>query len=247
MNVGVLSRDRVTTHPRLRERREAVERDQSRKRRRRFVAAALVTAVGISAVAITRSPLFDVDHIIVVGAVRTGPEVVRTAAGIEAGEPMTSVDPAAVTRAVGELPWVDDVDVSRDWPGTVRIQVTERTAVAQADEMLVDGDGRVLGPVEGGDLMPEVRTGDHDAMATMDAMPDALRSEVRTASSDPDGEVTLELRDGITVLLGGQDGLRAKFAAIDGLLSQADRSTIATIDVTVPTAATLTRRGGGGS
>lgn len=241
MNVGLLTRSEVRPHPRLAARRDAVEHDRGRRRRRWAIAVLAVISLVVAALAIVRSPLFDVDRVIVVGAARTGPDVVRDAADIRLGATMISVDADAVTADVEALPWVAEASVSRDWPGTVRIEVAERGAVARAEDMLVDGEGRVLGPVEAGDNLPLVHTGDRDAVAVLEAMPESLRSQVARSTGHAADGVDLALHDEITVHLGGPVDLRLKFEAVAALLAQADRSTIASIDVTVPTAATLTR------
>lgn len=241
MNAGLLSRTEVRPHPRLAARRDAVEHDRGRRRRRWAIGALAVVSLVVAALAIVRSPLFDVDRVIVVGAYRTGPDAVRNATDIDLGAPMISVDADAVTRAVEGLPWVAEAAVTRDWPGTVRVEVTERNAVARADDMLVDGEGRVLGPAEAGDDLPLVRTGDHDSVAVLETMPDSLRSQVARSTGDADHDVDLILHDGVTVHLGAQTNLRLKFEAVEALLAQADRGTMAIIDVTVPSAATLTR------
>lgn len=241
MNVGLLTRSEVRPHPRLAARRYAVEHERERRRRRWAIAVLAVVSLLVATLAVARSPLFDVDRVIVVGATRTGPDVVRDAAGIRVGATMLSVDAEAVARDVERLSWVAGASVSRDWPGTVRIEVTERVAVARVDDRLVDAEGLMLGPVEAGDDLPFVRTGDLSALAVLEAMPDSLRNQVARSTGAAENDVDLTLHDGMTVHLGDQTNLRLKFSAVEALLAQADRSTIANIDATVPTAATLTR------
>ncbi|QXC62268.1 FtsQ-type POTRA domain-containing protein [Aquihabitans sp. G128] len=246
--------------PRLAARRAEVARDRGRRRLRRLLALAVVTVLVLAAVGLTRSTALDVDHVRVAGATHSGADTVRTRAGIPTGRAMTSVDLGAATRRIEELPWVADATVVRHWPGTVAIDVTERVAVAVAGDgpgaVLVDRDGRILGsatggslglptagpdPIEGpGSFLPAAR---RPLVALLADLPVPLRSQVDRGLL-VEGGYGLLLDDGIRVDLGGATRLRAKSEAVLGLLQQADRRTLATIDVTVPGAAALTRKKG---
>lgn len=103
--------------------------------------ALLVVAVAVGVWGLASSPLFDVDRIEVVGAVRTGDEVVRSASGIERGDVLATVDLGRAGDRVAELPWVAEVSARREWPGTVHIEVEEREAVAAARLPPTDADG----------------------------------------------------------------------------------------------------------
>ena len=107
MNVGILTRSEVRPHPRLAARRDAVEHDRGRRRRRWAIAVLAVVSLLVMALAVAQSPLFDVDRVIVVGAGRTGSDAVRDAADIEIGATMLSVDADSVTREIEQLPWVE--------------------------------------------------------------------------------------------------------------------------------------------
>ena len=58
------------------------------------------------------------------------PRAVRRAAAVPTGSPLATVDLDAITRRVKGLAAVRSVDVSRSWPSSIRIDVTEREAVA---------------------------------------------------------------------------------------------------------------------
>lgn len=261
MSTGVLSRNRPAPElevmdPRLRARRIEVERDRGRRRLRRLVALAVVTAVVVLGIAVARSPLLDVDTVVVDDARATGDDVVRRAAGIERGRAMTSVDLGAAEARVEDLPWIAAATVTREWPGTVRVQVTERTAVAVAGRgsaaVLVDRDARILGPAGDVDDLPvasravpgepgeRLAADDRPVVALLARLPDDLLAQVDRGRVDGEG-LGLVLRDGIEVHLGDGTRVRAKSAAVLVLLEQADRPTIATIDVSVPGPAALTR------
>ena len=214
----------------------------------------MVVAVVVGAFALTQSPVLDVGSIEVRGASRTEQAEARTASGIALGSPMVSLDAPAVERRLEALPWVEQASVSRSWPGTVRIALVERTPVAVVGEgsaaVEVDEAGRVLG-LATGDALPVV-AGDPAAVgedlsatqrwvvATVADLPDELRAEVASASATPAG-IRLTLTDEIEVRWGDSSQATAKADAVEVLLEQADRTTIETIDVSVPRAATVTR------
>lgn len=242
--------------PRLRARRISVARTRGRRRLRRVVALVATTALVAATIALSRSSLLDVDAITVTGASRTGRDRALATAGIERGRAMTSVDSGAAEARLEALPWVADATVDRRWPGAVRIRVRERVAVAiagaGAGAVLVDRAGRILGsavatdhlplagpnPVEGpGGRLPEVRL----AVVRMLAdLPAVLRSDVARGTVGPRG-LGLVLKDGIVIHLGDRTRLQAKADAIIVLLAEADRPTLATIDVAVANAAAVTR------
>jgi cell division protein FtsQ len=240
--------------PRLQARRVEVARGQGRRRLRWILLGVVVVALVVGAFALTRSPALDVDQVEVRGASRTERAEAREASGIALGSPMVSLDASAAERRLEAIPWVERATVSRAWPGTVRIRLVERTPIAivgaGADAVQVDRAGRALAPASGADL--PVVAGDPVApgerttptqrwiLATVAGLPTDLRDEVASASATPSG-IRLTLTDEIEVRWGDSSQPTAKADAVQVLLQQADRSTIATIDVTVPRAATVTR------
>jgi len=260
---GLLSRRPELDHepeamdPRLQARRVEVARDQSRRRRHVIVALAMATALVLIGLVVARSRLLDVDTVRVTGAVRSGPDVVRAVAAVAPGRPMTSVDLDAVEARVEALPWVAQATVTRRWPGTIDVRVGERTPVAVvgrgSDVVVVDRDGAVLGPALGTDRLPLVGpdpvldpgerlpAGQRRIVAMLAELPADLRDDVARGTVSGDG-LGLVLRDGIEVDLGDPTRIGAKADAVTVLLAKADRTTIATLDVTVAGAPAVTRR-----
>lgn len=240
--------------PRLQARRVEVARGQGRRRLRWVVAAVVVVVVVVGAFAVTQSPALDVDQITLSGASRTEEAAARAASGIEVGSPMVALDAPAAERRIEALPWVERATVSRSWPGTVQIAVVQRTPVAVVGSgtaaVTVDRDGQALGPASDADLPvvsgdpvaagEELAAAQRWVVATLADLPSELRSEVAAASATPTG-IRLTLTDDIEVRWGDSSQPTAKADAVQVLLEQADRATIATIDVTVPRAATVTR------
>ena len=245
--------------PRLRARRIAVRRDEGRKRLRRLSGLGVVAAVALLTFAVTRSPVLDVDRVRVQGAQHTPTDAVQRASGIRRHAPMTDVDLDRARRGVLALPWVRTVSVTRSWPATVKIVVTERVAVAaiaagNAGFSLVDGDGRVL---ETSATLPpgyvllvniptpgppgtNVDPAASDALGVARGMPESLRAKVSTIVPEGDG-VSLRLGAGGVVRLGDGNDLGAKLRAADTVLREADLTDVCTIDVRVASAPSLTR------
>jgi POTRA domain, FtsQ-type len=85
------------------------------------------------------SSLLATRNVEVVGTSRLSTAEVMAAANVPLGQPLARLDTAEVRARVAELAPVESVDVARVLPGTVRLDVVERTPIA------------VLGPHDGDD------------------------------------------------------------------------------------------------
>ncbi len=132
---------RLGVDPRLRARRQDVLRQQGRQRLRRVQASVAVVIAGGLAWAAAMSPLLDVDQVVVRGADSSSAEAIERAAGVRLGSALATLDLGRVRAAAESVPWVDSAAVTRSWPGSVLISVTERRALAAAR---VSGGGWVL-------------------------------------------------------------------------------------------------------
>ncbi|QNN53088.1 cell division protein FtsQ/DivIB [Nocardioides mesophilus] len=164
-------------------------------------------------------------------AVLDSREVQRVAA-VPTGSPLATVDLAAVADRVEELAPVSSVDVSRAWPDQVRIDVTERQAVA-----VVERDGVLHGVDEEGVLfrrypsrppsLPLVRSGPDtppaavaEAATVVDALPGPLAARVDFVSVRTVDTISLQLRDGTTVVWGSAEDSADKARVLEVLLKQ---------------------------
>lgn len=244
--------------PRLRARRVEIERGRARQRLRRLVVLAVLILIGAATYGVTRTALLDVDHVEVTGVVGERAAAVSEAAAVARGVAMVDLDPAALDQRVSALPWVLDATVERQWPGTVAMAVIAREPVAvDVAGSAIDETGRSFGPSEPGTELPTVlgrpvAVGEDlpaelsAVLAVLVDLPTELVGDVASAGL-VDGDVQLELVDGIDVRFGPSERHNAKFRALVALLDQADRSTIRSIDVRVPTSPSLTRRTGTGA
>jgi cell division protein FtsQ len=169
----------------------------------------------------------------VVGARTIPADTVRAAAAIEPGTPLVRLDTDEVRARVAKLPKVFSVDVSRSFPGTVEIAVTERTPVAvvpSADGVhLVDGTGldyEIVKQKPAG--LPElaVQSASPEDPATracvtiLAAAPQQLRAQLVKVSSKTGGDVELVLADGRVVKWGSADNSQRKAAVLAPLLTR---------------------------
>jgi cell division protein FtsQ len=245
--------------PRLRARRISVRRDEGRRRLRRLSALGVAAAVVLLILGVTRSPVLDVDRVQVAGATHTSVDDIQRAAGIRRHAPMTDVDLDRARAGVLALPWVDTVSITRSWPASVQVEITERTAVAvvtagSAGFALVDGDGRVLelspAPPPGFVLLANVplpgppgSTVDasaSDALLVARSIPASLGPKVSTVVAETDG-VVLRLVAGGVIRLGPATDLGPKLRAADTVLDEVDTTDLCAVDVRVASAPSLTR------
>jgi cell division protein FtsQ len=220
----------------------------------------LVTVV-VAGYAVSRSPLLSVHAVDVQGGSHVSADDVRAAAGIGDGAPMTGVSVDDVTRRVEAIPWVDTATVTRRWPRTVAIDVTERRVAAVLDDghggwLLIDRSGRVLGPTPpiapgfgvhvdgvaaaapGQDVDARIQ----GALALVDRLTPNLRGRVQSIHVNPDGTVDVHIFPTGTVAFGRpDDGLDAKVRALQAVLAQADLTNLCRLDLRVPDSPVLTR------
>ena len=164
------------------------------------------------------------------------------------GEAMLRLSTDQIAARVAQLPRVASVDVSRDWPSTVLIQVTERDPVGfikLADGVhLVDGTGFDYATVAAAPAglpviqLPRAAADDPKTQAVVGvlaALPTQLRPQVVTIGAQTPGSVTFSLADGRTILWGSVDDSARKAAVLGALLTQPGR----TYDVSSPALPTI--------
>ncbi|MCU0274470.1 MAG: FtsQ-type POTRA domain-containing protein [Acidimicrobiales bacterium] len=255
---------RVAIDPRLRARRVAVKRSAGRRRLRRLVTAAVTVAVLVALIGLTRTPLLDVDRVVVTGSPNTPTADVEAVLGVELGDPMTDLDLRAASERVEELPWVGRAEVLRDWPNGVAVRIVERrpAAVVRAatDQwFLLDAEGRVLGETvkpQGPGEVPAllVNTVDPAAVVPGRTLPGVERPLRVAAAMTPDlaawvegvvptdDGVDLALAGGATAFLGDEADYAEELRSLATVLLRVDLSCLATIDVSAHANPVVTRR-----
>ncbi|SFB38318.1 cell division protein FtsQ [Amycolatopsis marina] len=197
--------------------------------RRRWVALLSVLTVAALVYLLFFTSMLGVRSVEVLGNAAVSTEKVLTAAGVPDRESMFVLDTDHIQERVGALPGVATVDVSRSWPSTVTIEVSERTPIGfynTGEKLhLVDGTGVVYKEIpEKPSGLPELklpRVAPEDPVTravtgVLVAIPKDLRDRVVSASAKTAGSVVLTLNDGKTVRWGDADqaGRKAKVLAV---------------------------------
>ena len=226
--------------PRLSREERAAQEAEKAWRRRFFgwVALVLVLLLGAGAAyALWFTPVLGVSTVQISAADGTltvdQDAEVRAAAGIEMGTPLIRIDLDDVATRVEALPDVADAQVSRHWPGTLRITVTLRYAVAvvaaNSSWYLLDAAGhpfdQVAAPPDGVVQLRLATPGPADpatlaGLTVVQALTDQLRPLVTTVSAHSTQNITLELVDGRTVLWGTADDSQRKAAVLPAVLTR---------------------------
>ncbi len=190
------------------------------------------------------TPAFDTRDVEVTGLVHTSRDQVIAAGGLGPTRNILSLDQDQTARAIEGLPWVAHASVLRRLPGTVRVTVEERTAVAVvsagglylagADGVLfkraVPGDPSDLPVVTG--ITREDFERDPDAarecvrdalalLADVDAASTGTPARVEEIHRDPTGDLAM-VTDGAYVWL-GRGPYRAKLTRLRVVLGELRR------------------------
>lgn len=162
------------------------------------------------------------------------------------GEPLVGVDLTAMEARIEAIASIRSASVSRSWPHTIHIEVTERVPVAVVSRgvglQAVDADGYLFGSysTEPKDL-PVIRTAPavrREALAEAAAVIRALRADiaakVRHVDVETIDQIVLRLKDGRRVMWGSADDSEQKAEVLADLLRATASKKPREIDVSVP-------------
>lgn len=205
-------------------------------------------AVAAAAWVVFLSPLLGVREVVVTGNLTLPAEQVRRAAAVAPDTPLVTVDLEQVRARVAALRAVESARVVRDWPGTLRIKVVERTPLASArmsgKMAVVDRHGVVLDLMDvAPPRLPLLRVHRLDpadpavraALTVLAALPESLSRLVDEVSAGSAENVTFRLNDGRTVVWGGPDRAADKSRILSTLLAESAM----TFDVSSPDVVTV--------
>lgn len=155
---------------------------------------------------------------------------VMVAAGVPEGDPLARADISAIRDRVEDLPEVKSADVSREWPDRILIKVEERVAVA-----VVERGGTLRGidatgfPFRGYRSLPKnlplIRIDDDTAdeavaegAMVVASLPPAIARKVEHVELRTIDQISLELRDGRSIVWGSAENSADKSEVIGHLI-----------------------------
>jgi cell division protein FtsQ len=212
-----------------------------------WYAAVAVAVVAALAWVVFGTSTLGVRTVVVSGTRIVSPDQVRAAAAVVPGTPLARVDTGAVAHRVGELAPVDSVAVSRGWPHTLVITVTERTPVATVAMPdgygLIDAEGVVFQVLRRRPDLPLVRVTDPGpadattlaALRVLGALTPELRDRLDSVVADAPGRISLRLRGDRMIVWGDAEQSETKALVATSLLDRPGR----TIDVSAPDVVTV--------
>ena len=228
--------------PRMRERRVAVKRAQSRKRLKWVALVTGVVVVAVTGLAVLGSPLFAVraDQLTVTGNVYADPDRLDEIVDDLVGTPSLRVDTRRLERELEQIPWVERARVAVRFPHTATIDIRERAAMTtyQGPDgrfRVLDRDGRVLDVIDKypfaymlisgpdpvdlapGDFAP---TGYAAASELAKNLTASVRGRVEYVDVTADGSrLVLYLDDGSVVFFGESRDFFAKLLRLESVLA----------------------------
>ncbi|CAA9380960.1 MAG: Cell division protein FtsQ [uncultured Nocardioides sp.] len=204
---------------------------------------ALIAAVATALWLVLFSATLSVATVEVGGNTLLSDERITRIAAVPEGEQLATVDLVDAARRVETLSEVVDAEVTRSWPDTVLITVTERVAVAVVELggtiRGLDAEGIVFrryaaAPPGLPRVQPQTSTGTDalkEAAGVVSALPSDLVARVDHVEVQTIDQITLVLRDGREVLWGSADESALKATVLARLL---DVQQAQVYDVSVP-------------
>jgi cell division protein FtsQ len=234
----------------------SVRRFMARARRRRIdaarpwaIGAGVLVVAAILLWIVYGTAVLGVRQVSVVGTGFLTPAQVQQAAAVPMRRPLARVDLDEVRSRVQALAPVDRAVVSRGWPGTIKIEVIERTPVAAVPRgtgqwVLIDGQGvayRTVTQMPAGLPVAQLAApgpGDlntRSALTVLGALTEDLRDQLVGITVRAPAQISLQLRNDRTVVWGDDTDSPKKAQVATVLLKRKGD----TIDVSAPDVVTI--------
>lgn len=260
MSAQAHSRMHPRMHPKMQSRRRKVSGAKNRRRLRwrLYPPLILLALAGLAVWLLLYSPFLDLNEVRISGLGQTDPSRISEITDQLLGDPLLTANIDDARDLIAELPWVQDVEISRSWRnGRLDISVIERTPVAvvlsDAGYDLVDIEGKILDTLgeAGGFLVVEgigeaAASGYLNSDAALEvarelAQAPQLSQEVGAVVQDEAGKIFLRLNSGGWVYLNDTRELSSKLRSAETVLAQADLVCSEMLNVDSPLSPVVTK------
>ncbi len=242
--------DQDQPDPRFEERQRRHQRRERLRKVKWFKLAAVISVVVAVVLGVLASPLFGIRRVDFEGNVYTSPQTVAEVTELLMGASVFTADTRAAREAVLRDPWVAEVRITTDFPSGALVEVAERVPVVWyvgEDEKarVIDARGFIIAVLEGWPTKylqvtgtgPSLEAGVfaddvyRAAAQLVLALPDEIRSRVKSLELAGGGELSMILKEGTIVRFGPPTDLQNKLVAVVVLFRRQDPSTLVVVDV----------------
>lgn len=173
------------------------------------------------------------------------PSMVKAMAAEAVGQPFVTMDLDEVAAAVGGIPWVADVRVTRRWPDTLVVHVTEHQPMVRwGDLEFLDASATrfFIGSTKGFEHLPRLEGPEgreKEMLQTMHGLNrrlESLQQKVGGMTLSARWSWSLRLTDGTEILCGRQEPVAAVQRWLDWLpaLEPSRRERVFSVDLRYP-------------
>ena len=236
--------------PRFEERQRRHKR-RERLRKVKWVKLILaITALLAIVLGVLASPLFAIQNVVFEGNVYTSAQTIEDVTKLLEGTSVFTADTSAARDKVLEDPWVSEVRITTDFPGSALVEVAERVPVVwyvgeDQRARVIDARGFIIAVLDGWPTKYLQVTGTGaslDAGSFADdvyraaaqlvlALPDEIRGRVKSLELAGGGELSMILKEGTIVRFGPPTDLQNKLVAVVVLFRRQDPATLLVVDV----------------
>lgn len=205
--------------------------NKNARKRLPIVVAGIVVLAAILAVAAYFLPLVGVSKIDVQGTKNADPAVIEQTSGISSGDNMLRLDTDAAAEKIASVPWVEKVTVSRSWPTTVKVEVTEHQGIAfvkqGSETYAVNANGQIFlqgvqpeGAVELKKVDPTNSAAVKGAAMAVASLPPGVQEQIDRVEAETAESIEIFLKDGRRVFWGSAERASEKAEATRVVLTR---------------------------
>lgn len=242
--------DQDRPDPRFGERQKRHQRRERLRKVKWFKVVGGVVGLIAIVLGVLASPLFAIRTVVFEGNVYTSPATIEKVSDLLQGASVFTADTRSAREAVLADPWVAEVRITTDFPSGALVEVAERVPVVWyvgEDEKarVIDARGFIIAVLDGWPTKylqvagtgPSLEAGTYAddvyraAAQLVLALPDEIRTRVKSLELAGGGELTMILKEGTIVRFGPPTDLQNKLVAVVVLFRRQDPATLLVVDV----------------